>query len=293
MLMTGKHTQSYLSMRNPKQAQRSSLLTDFVRDIWLPLIKTRKASWQVDERIAKKHILPALGGKHLNEIDKDTVLHWLQSFDRQDCALTTRNRRLDVLKSICNLAVEKGYLSEAPTYHVPSVRVEKKEGPSLNYDKFSTLLERLKQSDRKEAKAIALLLVTGARKSEILTARWENLFPEERVLLVPERIQSRCRKIWLSAEALHIVHSIPRHRGSPWIFPGRDVKRPMSDVFLFWKELRAEFGLNTLRICDLRHVFAEWQLKSGTSPAVLQRCLGIVDMRQFNRHILHNLPSPI
>lgn len=260
-------------MRGRKQAQLSSLLADFVRDIWLPLIKTRKASWLVDERIAKKHILPALGGKYLDEIDKNTILHWLQSFDRQDCALTTRNRRLDVLKSICNLAVEKGYLLEAPTHHVPCVRVEKNEGPSLNYDKFSALLNRLKQSDKKEAKAIALLLVTGARKSEILTARWENLFPEEHVFLAPGITPSRCRKIWLSAEALRIVHSIPRHRGSPWIFPGRDVKRPISDVFLFWKELRAEFGLNTVRICDLRHIFAEWQLKSGTSPAVLQRCL--------------------
>lgn len=282
--MAGKYADANLAPKYLEHTRVSPPLTDFVRDIWLPAIRVRKTSWLVDDRIAKNHILPVLGGKRLDEIEKEHVQRWLEAFDEQDCALTTRNRRLNVLKNIFNLAVEKGYLSEAPTRNVPCAQVKKAEGYSLSHDKIMALLKRLEQSDRKEAKAIALLLLTGARKGEIITARWENLFLEEHVLLVPG--VPRGRKIWLSAKARHIVCSIPRHKESPWIFPGRDATRPMSDIFLFWKELRAEFGLNSLRIRDLRHVFADWQLRSGMSPVAVQRCLGIADMRHASPQTL-------
>ena len=58
--------------------------------------------------------------------------------------------------------------------------------------------------------------------------------------------------------------------------------KPVSDIFLFWKELRAELGLEDLSIRDLRYVFADWQLRSGMSMPTLQRCMGIADARNLN-----------
>lgn len=183
------------------------------------------------------------------------------------------------------LAVERGLLTEALTRQIRCARVAKTHWPSLDKEHLSFLLDVLYKSDRREAWALALLL-TGAHKNEILTARWENLFLDENLLLAPRKGTATWRRIWLSPEAREIFRRIPRQAGSPWIFPGRDKAKPISDIFLFWKELRAELGLEDLSIRDLRYVFADWQLRSGMSMPMLQRCMGLTDMRELNSRLL-------
>lgn len=264
----------------------ASLVAEFVSATWLPHTKTHKASWKLEESIAKNYILPVFGAKSLDAVSEADVQRWLDDFEKERCAPATRNRRLYVLKSIFSLAVKKGQLGESPTAHLHSSRIKKARWPSLDGEHLGDLLTALRESPRKEARAIALLLLTGARKSEILNARWENLFLEEGLLLTSVGAGGTARKVWLSADAKEILRYIPRVEGTPWIFPGRDITRPISDIFLFWKELRATLGLDDLTIRDLRYVFAEWQLRSGLSPMAVQSCLGITDMRRVNRYLV-------
>ncbi|WP_297045147.1 tyrosine-type recombinase/integrase [uncultured Desulfovibrio sp.] len=266
--------------------QGAPSLADFVSGTWLPHIRASKASWKLEENTAKNHILPMFGQKRLDAITEADVRRWLAGFERQNSAPATRNRRFHVLKGIFDLAVERGVLAAAPTRQIRCARVAKTRWPSLDREHLSFLLEVLNRSERREARALALLLLTGARKNEILTARWENLFLEENLLLASRPGTASWRKIWLSPEAREIFRSIPRQVDSPWIFPGRDKAKPISDIFLFWKEVRAELGLEDLTIRDLRYVFADWQLRSGMSMPTLQRCMGITDMRELHARLL-------
>lgn len=241
----------------------------------------------VEDNISKNHILPVFGAEHINAVTETDVLNWLAGFEKRKCATSTRNRRLYVLKSIFNLAVKRGLLAHSHIRDIHSKRVKRNRWPTLSTEYLSVLWDALMQNAKREAKAIALLLLTGARKNEILHARWENLFLEENFLLVPRMGTPNYRKIWLSAEARGIFQTLPRRRDSPWVFPGRDVTKPISDIFLFWKELREQLGLEKLSIRDLRHVFADWQVRSGMSPIVVQRSLGIQDRRDVENHLFH------
>lgn len=270
------------------QQRGDEVLAEFVGDTWLPHVRMNKSSWKLEESIARNYILPVFGAKALSDISEADVQRWLDNFVKAGCAAATRNRRLHVLKSIFNLAAQTGRFCESPTDQLHSTRVKRTSWPALDGKRMGKLLTALNESQRREARAIALLLHTGARKSEILNARWENLFLEAGLLLTYRAEGGPGRKVWLSAEAKKILRSIPRQEGSPWIFPGRDSTRPISDVFLFWKELRSELGLGDLSIRDLRYVFAEWQLRSGISPVAIQSCLGISDMRHVNRQLVHS-----
>ncbi len=284
--MTPSQNDASLLTAACRHRQGPPSLAEFVSAAWLPHIRTRKASWKLDESIAKNHILPVFGHKSLDDILEADVQRWLTKLERQNCAPATRNRRFHVLKGIFDLAVERSLLTAAPTRQIRCARVAKTRWPSLDREHLAFLLDVLSRSGRREAKALALLLLTGARKSEILTARWENLFLEENLLLAPRTGAATWRRIWLSPEAVEIFRAIPRQEGSPWIFPGRDMAKPVSDIFLFWKELRAELGLEDLSIRDLRYVFADWQLRSGMSMPTLQRCMGITDMRELHARLL-------
>lgn len=257
-------------------------LEDFVSTTWLPHIRARNASWKIDDSICKNHILPVFGSKRLTIITEGDVRQWLAASEKHKCALSTRNRRLQVLKSIFRLAVENSILVESPASGILTKRVKKTRRVSLNREYLSVIMDTLSRSPKREAKAIALLLLTGAHKNEILRARWENLFLQDGVLLVPRVGTPPYRKIWLSPEAQEILKAIPRHQNSPWIFPGRDITKPISDIFLFWKGLRTELGIGTLSIRDLRYVFVEWQLRSGVTIPVLSRYMGVNDMRELN-----------
>lgn len=273
-----------LSIAPPQNSGR--LLAEFVSATWLPHIRARKASWKLEANIAKNHILPDFGGRPLASISTAEVEGWLTALVTRKCAPATRNRRMYVLKSIFNLAVEHGVIPVAPTRSIQCRRVKKTRWPSLDRQQLAALLDALSRSPRSEARAIALLLHTGAHKSEILHARWENLFLQEGFLLAPRTGTPPFRKIWLSAGAQEILYALPRRSGSPWLFPGRDSSRPVSDIFLFWKELRTELGLGELSIRDLRYVFADWQLRSGMSMPALRCCLGVQNLQDLAAHQL-------
>ena len=62
--------------------------------------------------------------------------------------------------------------------------------------------------------------------------------------------------------------------GSPWIFPGRDKTRPLSDVYDYWRKVRTELGLGATRIHDLRHTFASVLVNLGHTLYEVQLLLG-------------------
>jgi len=66
------------------------------------------------------------------------------------------------------------------------------------------------------AKAIRLLLLTGARRSEILGLRWEMIDLERRVIHLPDSKTGR-KPIPLNAPALDVLARLPRR--SPWVLP--------------------------------------------------------------------------
>lgn len=142
----------------------------------------------------------------------------------------------------------------------------------------------MEKSDRPEVFAIRLLLLIGARKSEVLKARWENVRPDLRLLIVPLSKSGKPRHILLSDAALEVLRAIPRTPGNPWLFPGHAPGKPLSDLYLFWNRLRRELGLADVRIHDLRHTFASFLVNAGHSLYEAQKMLGHSDPRTTMRY---------
>lgn len=145
-------------------------------------------------------------------------------------------------------------------------------------------MKTLERSDRREALVLRLLLLTGARKNEILRLRWENIRLDLRLLTVPLSKSGRPRHIPLSEKAAAIIRSIPRTAGNPWLFPGQVPGKPLSDIYLFWNDLRRSLGLGDVRIHDLRHTFASFLVNAGHSLYEVQTILGHSDPRTTMRY---------
>lgn len=141
------------------------------------------------------------------------------------------------------------------------------------------------------ASLIKLQALTGARGSEIRTARWSWLAivpgkPRTGILKLPDSKEGGAKEIMLSSEVLEIIESLPRIKGCDFIFPGASAKSPieLSTVIHWWSRNRAEAGLDKislgggkvgpLRLHDLRHNVAAVLIGQGASLAEVGELLG-------------------
>ncbi|MCH5277221.1 MAG: site-specific integrase [Desulfovibrionaceae bacterium] len=257
----------------------------FVFNVYLPHIRARKRSWLVDDRIARQHLSPVFGERKLASIRSCEVEDWLCSLAAQGLAPATCNRILAVFKGVCSVAVMRGALAagRSPCMGVSFLKVREQRECFLTRDDAQRLMRALEQSARPEAFALRLLLLTGARKSEILKARWEYVRLDLRLLIVPLSKSGRPRHIPLSDAALSVLEAMPR-TDSPWLFPSPRGVKPLSDLFLFWKSLRRSLGLADVRIHDLRHTFASLLVNAGHSLYEVQKLLGHSDPRTTMRY---------
>ena len=187
--------------RNSGQPERNTFNLDgFVSSVYLPHIRLRKRSWSVDERIARQHLSPTFGARELADIQRHEVEDWLHGLSSSGLAPATCNRILAVFKTICSLAVMRGLLlaGQSPCAGVSPFKIHTQRERYLSRDEAQRLMRALEKSDRPEAFAIRLLLLTGARKSEILKARWEYVRLDLRLLIVPLSKSGKPRHIPLS-----------------------------------------------------------------------------------------------
>ncbi len=264
----------------------------FVSQVYLPHARARKRSWRVDERIARRYLSPAFGMRPLAALSRGEVERWLEGLSGRNLAPATCNRILAVLKSVCSLAAIHGLVAgQSLCAGVPFFKVRLQRERYLTREEARRLMRALERSDRPEAAALRLLLLTGARKSEILGLRWENIRLDLRLLTVPLSKSGRPRHIPLSEAAAAVIRSLPRMEGNPWLFPGHAPGRPLSDVYLFWNRLRRSLGLKDVRVHDLRHTFASFLVNAGHSLYEVQKLLGHSDPRTTTRyaHLGHAL----
>ncbi|MBQ8744113.1 MAG: site-specific integrase, partial [Mailhella sp.] len=176
-----------------------------------------------------------------------------------------------------------GHIPESPARDVSSLPEEDFRERYLSNEEARRLLEVLNtETNISAAHVIRLLLFTGARKSEILSARWENVNMERRMLTVPLSKSGRARHIPLSDAALQIFKELPRD--SEWVFPSNRTKHHMTSVFSVWNKVRRKAGLEDVRMHDLRHSFASFLINSGCSLYEVQRILGHHDPKVTTRY---------
>ena len=224
-----------------KQKESKALSLDaFVSSIYLPYAKQYKASWDVDERNFRLHISATLGELRLDDITQRDVEIWFRGLSEKGLASTTCNRILASLKSICALALEYNLFpsGQCPCAKISPLKIHGVRERYLTDAQATQVMYELDRSDQPQAKIAKLLILTGARKSEIRKARWEHVHLEQRILTVPVSKSGKARHIPLSDEAVEVFLSIPKVEGCPWVFPGHAPGKPLSDIFLFWNKLR-------------------------------------------------------
>ena len=275
--------------REQHRFQEVPAFGDFVRERYLPAAKARKRSWGTDELMLRRHLLPPFGEYRMNRIARSDVVAMHQAAREKGYAAGTCNRMLVLLKFIFNCAIRWDVLppNSNPCAGVAPFEDDGGRERYLTREEVGRLFDEL-DGDRhvQVGQVIRLLLYTGARKSEILNARWDEIDFGRRMLMVPAaRSKSKKpRPILLSEAAVAVLRAVPRQDGIPWVFVDPKTQRPPGSIHYVWNAIRRRVGLADVRLHDLRHSYASFLVNAGRSLYEVQRLLGHSDPKITMRY---------
>ena len=206
--------------------------------------------------IVVKHILPALGAMPVAAVGRAEVteLHY-RLRDRPFMA----NMAITTLSQMISRGSAWGLVPEGgnPCRFVVKYRERRRER-FLTGEEFRRLgrvldgLEAAGDVPAHAAAALRLLMLTGCRRNEILTLRWEDVHLEVRELRLRDA-KTGPRAVLLSVATAKVLAELPRIPGNPWVIAGRGPGARLSNTNKHWHHVRACAELDDVRLHDLRH----------------------------------------
>ena len=121
--------------------------------------------------------------------------------------------------------------------------------------------------------AVRLLLFTGARLNEVLSAKWEWVDFERGTIRLPDS-KTGAKTVYLNAPSLAVLESLPRQEGNPYIIVGDKKGAHLVNLQKPWHAIRKAAGVPDVRIHDLRHTFASVGVTGGGSLPMVGALLG-------------------
>ena len=226
----------------------------------------------VNRSYLRNRLMPHFAGRPVAEIDRQEVRHW---FARLRATPVAADRSMPILSVIMKEAEAMGLRREGsnPCRGIKRYRRKGRER-FLSDDEVRRLSARLTAHETHwplQVAIIRLLLLTGCRKSEVLTLQWSD-YRDGRLFLRDSKTGPRT--VWLSEPARAVLDGLAR-RGR-WVFRASRADRPGSTAWLdgFWRRVRAEAELEDVHLHDLRHTVASLALRQGETVLAIGRLLG-------------------
>ena len=266
-----KKTRNELTVDTPKPLTFLS----FFNVRYIPYIKTYKKSWATDVSVMTNHVVPYIGSKLIADINHENISQIIQIISKK-MALSSCHRILDQIKFLFNLVVRWNVdgITKNPSADIKLKQIVFHRERYLSAEEVKRLLKELNNAHNPMLKyIIPFLILTGARKTEALTARWIDIDFERRFWRIPFTKNGKVRHVPLSDACIHLLKSVPRLR-SFYVFENRRTNKPFRSIYFSWNTARNRAGMPELRIHDLRHSFASFLVNAGCSLYEVQKILG-------------------
>lgn len=285
---------------NPHQEKRdrsaAPTLADFWRDTFDPQHVARlKPATAYQYRLTwRLHIAPTFGELKLADITKAAVraLHASIGATGRE---RTANYTVAALRCALNFATEADlFKGPNPTAGVRMFH-ETPRARYLNREEIARLYQAL-EADAQETgnwtvhDVVKLLLLTGARRGNVLGMAWKDLDLATGRWLIPanETKTSRAYLVTLPPGAVDILRQRQKAENGPSVFPavrkGKHGRTSLEGVKRGWERVTERAGLHGVRLHDLRHTAASLLANSGANLQIIGAQLGHANTRTTERY---------
>ena len=271
---------------SPMQSNFSPTLEKFAASDYIPYVKIYKKSWEMDISRIRNHLLLYFGAMRMSDIEKRDVVQLIND-QLPSYKPGSINRVIILLRYMFNLAIkwEVEGVSRNPTAGIPLLKEDNHVERFLSSEEAKALLIAIKNSKNPMLQhIISMLILTGARKREVLDAKWEDLDMERNIWRIPTTKAGKARIVPLSDAASVLLIKLRQRKRCAHAFANPATLKRYSSVYYSWHTARKEAGLNDVRVHDLRHSFASFLVNAGRSLYEVQTLLGHTQIKTTQRY---------
>jgi integrase len=185
---------------------------------------TRERTWKATERVFRLYVLPEFGHRSISEIRRKHIIDLVEGIAAEKPVQA--NRVLATLSKFFKWMESRDLIVASPARGVIMPTKESARTRALSEDEIRRLwkaCETCKEVPAAYCDIYRLLLITGARRSEVAELRWNEINEAEATWTLPEgrSKNGESRILPLSRQALAIIARQPRTAGSPFVFASR------------------------------------------------------------------------
>lgn len=316
-----KFVESFLELQEPQVSESYQKASNyFLNRVSVPQIGSLRM-----DLIEQRHVSDLLDGYLLGKRP------WLGEGELEPPAKTNYNRFRGVLSVVFKAAEEKGIRprNSNPVTYIKKLSAPPRRKRYLTGEELSWLGKVLKDApkwdDRKACPysfnekgehliipspyaiaAIELLLLTGARKTEILRLRWDGISKTKKTITIEDHKTSGtigAKELPLTPAVLSVIERLEklptRRLAGDWVIQGHNLDAPMVNINKPWSRLqeavkrvsKGACNIDDVNIHVLRHSFASVGVSQGVGLFIVGKLLGHTNASTTERYA-HLLLDP-
>ena len=262
---------------SPGQTPTNQIRTGNPRHNLRTVLPCRPGTVETFGRVVNLYIVPELGHLPLGKVER---AHVAALHDKMRDKPYQANQTVSVLAKMSALAEAWGL---APPRRNPcrSVRRYKEHRrerflDAEEYRRLGRVLDEAEADGSVMPSAVAamrLLLLTGCRKNEIVTLRWDDIDRTAGELRLRDS-KTGARRVPLTPPVEAVLAGIARIEGTPWVIAGQKPGAHLSNLDEAWQRIRVRAKLDDVRIHDCRHSYASRALALGEGLPMIGKLLG-------------------
>lgn len=277
---------------NPAQEKRqkkSATTFGEVFDAWLYEARDRKKTWKADKRRFDKH-LACFSNIPPAEITREQIksIHAKIRADvtkgQKDKEKTSRsglyeaNRTLALLRTVLAWVIrEYDWPFQNPAAGIKMFKEEKRDR-WLEPHEMQNFFWAVREEPNPHIRDFVIVaLLTGARRSNVLSMAWKDLDLDNGRWRIPETKAGEPQVIPLHPQLVELLKERKKFVESPFfVFPSgpQGTKGHMVEPKAGWRRILERAGIHNLRIHDLRRTLGSWLATQGESLPLIGKALG-------------------
>jgi len=265
--------------QNPNDAKRAireeMTLTELFNLYMEMHAKPYKKSWREDENNFRRY-LRRWGNRKLSQIGKQDIQK-LHSKIGKDKGKYAANRTLSLLQTVFNRAIDWGWNYQNPADGIKKFKEISRDRflESNELPKFFAALAKEPNHTARDYFIISLL--TGARRTNCLEMRWDQIDFEKNTWLIPDTKNGTPQTLPLMPTVIDILKARRDDQWadstSEWVFPGLGKTGHLVEPKKAWTRILTRAGIKGVRIHDLRRSLGSWQAATGANLSIIGKTL--------------------
>ncbi len=235
-----------------------------------------KASWKDDRNRFSYRIAGKFGDRKLSTITKKELAQFHAGL-LDELSAASANRIRVLISAIFRKAVDWEVVAANPCSGIKQFPERNARTRFLDETEIAAFVAACRADQNQTAADLLIgLLLCGLRKSELKDARWADVNLDRGELRLHVTKNGDSRVVLLSDDMKAHLAGLPSRDKSPWLFPGRDGKKPLNNADKPFQRIIERAGLagTDFTIHCLRHTFASWLAINGFSLLIIGQALG-------------------